>query len=169
MPVTDLCDVIAAVLYPQLVPAVTGIRPPATALTPADRSDDPTPPTSDDAARGDLADAYTAITTAQKAEWDGVVGELRAVRAWGQDPLLHALEASRRRRDHIDEDIRLLLVVGREFIGPRPYDYATLARASGLTQYLVRKAYGTDDIECIRHITGLTPREATDRPAPVAS
>ncbi|MGW1362942.1 hypothetical protein ACWCQP_36740 [Streptomyces chartreusis] len=158
MTVTDICQVIAAVMHPQLVPAVTGIRPPATAITRPAGADETTPPDSDDAAGNDLPDAYTAIITTHRAEWDRIVGELITVQAWGQDPLLHALEASRRRRDQIDEDIRLLLAVGREFVSPRPYDYSTLARASGLTQYLVKKAYTADDITCIHQITGLNPR-----------
>ncbi|QKZ24287.1 hypothetical protein [Streptomyces chartreusis] len=168
MPVTDLCEVIVAVLYPHLVPAVTGIRPAATALIPVSGAGGLTSPASEDAAGDDLPDAYAAITSAQRAQWDRIVGELTAVRAWGEDPLLHALEASCRRRDEIDEDIRLLITLGREFVSPRPYDYATLARASGLTQYLVRKAYGAQDIECIRHVTGLNPRKASDVQATVS-
>lgn len=167
MAVTDICEVIAAVLHPHLKPAATGVHPLATMPTPVDSADDAataTPDSADDA----LPDAYSAIHAAQRAEWTRIVGELRAVREWGEDPLLTALDAARRRRNQIDEDIRLLITLGREYITPRPYDYATLARASGLTQYLVRRAYSTDDIDCIRHVTGLTPR-STDLQAPIAT
>ncbi|MFE6946494.1 hypothetical protein [Streptomyces chartreusis] len=167
MAVTDTCEVIVAVLHPHLVPAATGIRPPATALTPADFDD--AAASSADSADDDLPDAYTTIHAAQRAEWTRFVGELNSVREWGEDPLLSALDAARRRRDQIDEDIRLLITLGREYIGPRPYDYATLARAAGLTQYLVRKAYTADDIACIRQITGLGPLTPSDLQTPVAS
>lgn len=168
MPVTDLCEAIAAVLYPQLVLAA-GVHTPTSALPVVESLGDAAPPPAD-AARDELPDAYTAIHTAQQAEWFRIVGELTAVRDWGEDPLLHALDAARRRRDQIDEDIKLLITLAREFVGPRPYDFSTLARTSGLTQYLVRRVSTPDDVECIHQVTGLVPRmPAADLEEPVAS
>ncbi|GGP93800.1 hypothetical protein [Streptomyces melanogenes] len=45
---------------------------------------------------------------------------------------------ARHRRESVEEDIRLLIVLGREFTGPRPYGYAALARTVGVAGYLVR-------------------------------
>ncbi|MFF3787140.1 hypothetical protein [Streptomyces sp. NPDC001933] len=154
MPITDICEAIAAVLYPQLQPAATAAESDTDAVDTPSRA-------ADQQAREDGSDAYTAIQAHQTEEWSRIVGDLTAVRGWGEDPLLHALDTARRRREQVDADVRLLIAFGREFISPRPYEYSALARASGLTQYLVRKAYTSDDVDCIHHITGLEPRKPT--------
>ncbi|MFD9484111.1 hypothetical protein [Streptomyces sp. NPDC059991] len=170
MPIDDPCKAIAAVLYPQLLPAITTTEPrPADPPQHAGASPEMTPPSL--AAVGDPIqapappdtscgppDPYAEIYASQVAQWQRIVGELHQVRDWGADPLLHALDAARRRRAEAEEDIRLLITLGREFTGPRPYDCCALARASGLSDYLVRRCYGEQDIESVRQITGLKPR-----------
>jgi len=160
MPITDICEAIAAVLHPQLAPIATGPHPPRPdSAAPSDGTPTAEP---DSTELHPLAppDPYTTIYASQFDQWAQIVGELNELRGWGEDPLLHVLDVARRRRAQLDEDIRLLLALGREFVTPKPYEFSSLARAAGLTQYLVRKAYGPEDIECVRQVTKLEPRTA---------
>ncbi|MFF1482129.1 hypothetical protein ACFVYD_32025 [Streptomyces sp. NPDC058301] len=183
MPVyNDPCGAIAAVLYPQLVPALTATEPlPARCPQHAGANDEMTPPglavvadpvqdvEPPDSSCGP-SDPYAEIYASQVAQWKRIVGELHEVRDWGADPLLHALDAARRRRAEAEEDICLLITLGREFTAPRPYDVSALARASGMSEYLVRRCYSGQDIESVQQITGLAPRTlAADPDERVAS
>lgn len=82
------------------------------------------------------------------------------------DPLLHALDTARRRRVEAEEDVRLLITLGREFISPRPCEYCALSRASGLSEYLVRRCYSGQDVESVQQITGLMAHTVAPGPAP---
>ncbi|MFE0062654.1 glycosyltransferase family 4 protein [Streptomyces sp. NPDC059003] len=157
MPITDICQAIAAVLHPELAYTAT-TQPPSPG--PQDPPAGPQAPAADPAPApdGSPGEAYAALRAEQLQQWQQVVGELRQIRAWGEDPLLHALETAHRRRTQLEEDIRLLITLGREFVSPRPYDVSALARAAGMTQYLAKKAYGAEEIACIRQVTGLDPR-----------
>ncbi|MFI1176720.1 hypothetical protein [Streptomyces melanogenes] len=132
MPIDDPCKAIAAVLYPQLVPAVTTTKPrPVGPTQHAGAGPEMTPPglavvggTVQGPEEPDIScgppGPYAEIYASQVARWQRIVGELDEVRDWGADPLLHALDAARRRRAEAEEDIRLLITLGREFTGPCP-------------------------------------------------
>jgi hypothetical protein len=73
----------------------------------------------------------------------------------GLDRLLAALAEARQRKQHAEQDIRLLLAYAREIIAPRPYRLADLAKAAGLSISGVRAAYTDRDIQ---HATNLAGR-----------
>ncbi|MFI1203492.1 hypothetical protein ACH4VR_29355 [Streptomyces sp. NPDC020883] len=178
----DICTVIAAVLHPQLAPVALGgrqkpdTRPPSTAPA-LDSAAGPSNTasakaeahplngpgsTSQPSFLPELPDIYADIYATREAEWTRVVSELMEIREWGADPLLHALNDARLQRDMAEENISNLLALGREF-SPRPYGFSALARAAGLSEYLVKKGYGAEHIACIQSITGLEPSQQSHK------
>ncbi|SDY00695.1 hypothetical protein SAMN05216215_1018117 [Saccharopolyspora shandongensis] len=71
------------------------------------------------------------------------------------DPLLTEIERVRRQRDEVDRQLRQLIAYGREFVGPRPYPLATLAKAAGLGSHSsARTFYGEDEVAAVAAVTG---------------
>lgn len=71
------------------------------------------------------------------------------------DPLLTEIEHVRRQRDEIDQQLRRLIAYGREFVGPRSYPLATLAKAAGLRSHSsARTFYGTAEVDAVAQVTG---------------
>ena len=78
------------------------------------------------------------------------------------DRLLAALAEARTRKEHAEQDIRLLLAYAREIIAPRPYRLADLAKAAGLSISGVRTAYTQGDIERAAGLLGGSDRRHLD-------
>ena len=70
------------------------------------------------------------------------------------DRLLAALAQARQRKEHAEQDIRLLLAYAREIIAPRPYRLADLAKAAGLSISGVRAAYTQGDVQRAAGLVG---------------
>jgi len=70
------------------------------------------------------------------------------------DRLLAALAQARQRKEHAEQDLRLLLAYAREIIAPRPYRLADLAKAAGLSISGVRAAYTQGDIQRAAGLVG---------------
>lgn len=68
------------------------------------------------------------------------------------DPVLAALEDARNRKDQADHDIRILLAYARELTSPRPYRFADLAAATGMSISGVRNAYTRQHVESAQRI-----------------
>ena len=62
------------------------------------------------------------------------------------DPLLSAIRVARYRKQQAEQDLRLLIAYGREFVRPRPYRLADLAEAAGMSVSGVRTAYDHRDV-----------------------
>jgi hypothetical protein len=73
------------------------------------------------------------------------------------DPVLAALADARARRDHADEEMRLLLAYARRFVYPHPYTLGELGAATGLSTSGVRTAYGSQDVEKVAKATAMEP------------
>ncbi|MGX6601554.1 hypothetical protein ACWKSP_05370 [Micromonosporaceae bacterium Da 78-11] len=111
-----------------------------------------------EAADPELVDA--AIRDEVLADRARVASQLQ--RAWdevGADPLLAALAAAHRRRAADEAVIRQLIAYGREFVRPRPYVLAELAKAAGLSASGARTAYDHHDIDAVVAATGARARE----------
>ena len=92
--------------------------------------------------------------TNDNGEYDAWIDELEA-RATGiqlsatdegLDPLLHALNHLRRRRNDIEQQMILLVAYMRERIRPRPYTLQQIADAAGLSISGTRTFYDSDDV-----------------------
>src|SRR6476660_900833 len=94
-----------------------------------------------DAAEGDAAGDEVEAQRREHAERLGLVWQEQ-----GDDPLLVALRAARLRKLRAEEDIRLLIAYGREFVRPRPYKLIELAEAAGLSMSGVRIAYDDEEV-----------------------
>lgn len=82
--------------------------------------------------------------------------------AWDVDesePLLRSIALARRRKEEAEEEIRLLLAYGREFIRPRPYTLAELAAAAGMSVSGVRTAYDHAQVAAVAEAIGRTGRD----------
>ncbi|MFC7241791.1 hypothetical protein ACFQO7_04775 [Catellatospora aurea] len=94
-----------------------------------------------------------------------VIADVKAVLAAVPDPLvaassdavLSALADAHARRMRADEEIRLLLAYGRQFVYPHPYTLGELASAAGMSVSGVRTAYGPQDVAKVAAATGLEP------------
>lgn len=75
------------------------------------------------------------------------------------DPLLGALRHAQARRSEAEQDIRLLLAYGREFVAPRPYTLGDLADAAGMSVSGIRTGYDHHDVAAVAETTGAKPRE----------
>jgi hypothetical protein len=73
------------------------------------------------------------------------------------DALLDALAAAHTRRVQAEEEIRLLLAYGRQFVYPHPYTFGELAQAAGMSISGVRTAFDPHDVEKVAVATGLEP------------
>jgi hypothetical protein len=78
------------------------------------------------------------------------------------DRLLAALAQARQRKEHAEQDIRLLLAYAREIIAPRPYRLADLAKAAGLSISGVRAAYTQGDIQRAAGLVGGSAQRHVD-------
>ena len=78
------------------------------------------------------------------------------------DRLLAALAQARQRKEHAEQDIRLLLAYAREIIAPRPYRLADLAKAAGLSLSGVRAAYTQGDIQRAAGLVGSSAQRHLD-------
>ncbi|WP_196279145.1 hypothetical protein [Catellatospora vulcania] len=77
--------------------------------------------------------------------------------ASSSDAVLAALADAHARRVQAEEEIRLLLAYGRQFVYPHPYTFGELASASGMSVSGVRTAFGQQDIDKVAVATGLEP------------
>jgi hypothetical protein len=115
---------------------------------------------------GDICDDVAAILHPLDAEErdaaDEAVGAERREHAerlrlvWqevGDDPVLAELRAARLRKLRAEEDIRLLIAYGREFVRPRPYKLIELAEAAGLSMSGVRIAYDDEEVARVARST----------------
>jgi hypothetical protein len=75
----------------------------------------------------------------------------------GSDAVLAALADAHARRMHAEEEIRLLLAYGRQFVYPHPYTFGELAQAAGMSVSGVRTAFSPQDVEKVATATGLQP------------
>ncbi|WP_246158778.1 hypothetical protein [Catellatospora sichuanensis] len=73
------------------------------------------------------------------------------------DAVLAALADAHGRRMRAEEEIRLLLAYGRQFVYPHPYTFGELASAAGMSVSGVRTAYGQQDVDKVAAATGLEP------------
>ncbi|GAB4054626.1 hypothetical protein GCM10028775_45830 [Catellatospora paridis] len=73
------------------------------------------------------------------------------------DAVLAALADAHARRMRAEEEIRLLLAYGRQFVYPHPYTLGELASAAGMSVSGVRTAYGQQDVDKVSAATGLEP------------
>jgi hypothetical protein len=73
------------------------------------------------------------------------------------DAVLSALADAHARRMRAEEEIRLLLAYGRQFVYPHPYTLGELASAAGMSVSGVRTAYGQQDVDKVAAATGLQP------------
>lgn len=73
------------------------------------------------------------------------------------DAVLAALADAHARRMRAEEEIRLLLAYGRQFVYPHPYTLGELASAAGMSVSGVRTAFGQHDVEKVAAATGLQP------------
>jgi AraC-like DNA-binding protein len=85
-----------------------------------------------------------------------------AARPINAEDLLADLAAARRDLDSARRRLRLLIAYGREFVEPRPYTLADLARAAGMSISGVRTAYTAEDVNTVNALTQTRPR-ATSR------
>jgi hypothetical protein len=94
-----------------------------------------------------------------------VIADVKAVLAAVQDPshatssdaVLAALADAHVRRMRAEEEIRLLLAYGRQFVYPHPYTLGELAQAAGMSVSGVRTAFSSHDVEKVASATGLEP------------
>jgi hypothetical protein len=77
----------------------------------------------------------------------------------GDDPLLTAIAEQRRIIADAERHIRALIAYGREFVTPRPYTLADLAKAAGMSISGIRTAYDHAEVAAVAAATGLKPRE----------
>jgi hypothetical protein len=73
------------------------------------------------------------------------------------DAVLAALADAHARRMRAEEEIRLLLAYGRQFVYPHPYTFGELAQAAGMSVSGVRTAFSSHDIDKVATATGLEP------------
>ncbi|MEV0459722.1 hypothetical protein [Catellatospora methionotrophica] len=73
------------------------------------------------------------------------------------DAVLAALADAHARRARAEEEIRLLLAYGRQFVYPHPYTLGELATAAGMSVSGVRTAFGQHDVDKVSAATGLEP------------
>lgn len=124
----------------------------------------PTPPSAtfhpDDPGADAAVEGYEAARDAVADERARTEEQLRL--AWeegDQDPLLFALRTARRAKEQAEEEIRLLIAYGREFVQPRPYTLADLAGAAGMSVSGARTAYSHTDVDAVAESTGAKPRD----------
>ncbi|GAB4974549.1 MULTISPECIES: hypothetical protein [Mycobacterium] len=80
----------------------------------------------------------------------------------GADPLLHALEHLRRRRNEIEQQMTLLVAYMREKVKPRPYTLQQIADAAGLSISGTRTFYDTDDVHMLEERIAFARRILSD-------
>jgi hypothetical protein len=74
------------------------------------------------------------------------------------DPVLSEIAAARREVIEAEQRLRLLLAYAREFVAPRPYTLADLARSAGMSISGVRTSYGQDEIREVARRIGARVR-----------
>ncbi|MEU5884420.1 hypothetical protein [Spirillospora sp. NPDC047279] len=84
---------------------------------------------------------------------DNTTSALADVPAIGTaDPLLEALAQARQRFDQATIEMRILIALGREFTGPRPYTFTQLAQAADMSISGVRTSYGPRELAYLQLI-----------------
>lgn len=63
------------------------------------------------------------------------------------DLLLNEIRMARQRKIQAEQDLRMLIAYAREFIRPRPYRLADLARAAGMSVSGIRTLYDDSDVK----------------------
>lgn len=117
----------------------------------------PAPETELDEWQNDAAtDAYTAAVREREERAE----QLRLIAdEAGDDPLLSAIAQQRQIIAQAERHIRALIAYGREFVTPRPYTLADLAKAAGMSISGIRTAYDHAEVAAVAAATGLKPRE----------
>ncbi|MFF3442123.1 hypothetical protein [Streptosporangium sp. NPDC002721] len=80
------------------------------------------------------------------------------------DPLISELRELGRAKREIEEQMRLLVAYGREFVRPEPYRLAPLAEAAGMSISGVRGMYGSSDIQRVANAIGRSDRKNETKP-----
>jgi hypothetical protein len=86
----------------------------------------------------------------------------------GVDPLLHALENLRRRRNEIEQQMILLVAYMREKVKPRPYTLQQIADAAGLSISGTRTFYDADDVELLEKRIAFARQVLSDQVTPTS-
>ncbi len=114
------------------------------------------------------APASAALGNGVDAALDSVLEtrESTADRLWDmwegadEDPLLVAISEACMRRRQADQELRLLLAFGREFVRPRPYELTVLAEAGGLSASGAKTAYKRAHVAEVAAALGRTSRSS---------
>ncbi|MFF5108282.1 hypothetical protein [Streptosporangium sp. NPDC000509] len=80
------------------------------------------------------------------------------------DPLISSLRELGRKKREVEEQMRLLVTYGREFVRPEPYRLAALAEAAGMSISGVRGMYDSVDIQRVADAIGRSDRKNQAKP-----